>query len=69
MLVIVIAYLLLSFLVAILARRSKLGFFRGFLFSIMMTPFIVLLVLLILNSLEADPKKTERPTTGPSRTC
>lgn len=68
-LIYVVAYLTLCFLVALLARRSRLGFFRGFLFSVMMTPFIMLLFMLILNSLESEAKKTDGTPPNPAPDC
>jgi hypothetical protein len=47
-------YLVLCFMVALLGRRSRLGFFRGFLFSIMLTPFLITLYLLIFMSMESE---------------
>lgn len=69
MVLIIVAYLILSFLVALLARRSRLGFFRGFLFSLMMTPFLLLLFLLMLNSLESEAKKTDGTPPSPAPDC
>lgn len=47
-------YLLLCFMVALLGRRSRLGLFRGVLFSIMFTPFLVTLYLLIFETMESE---------------
>lgn len=69
MVLIIIAYLILSFLVGLLARHSRLGFFRGFLFSLMMTPFLLLLFLLILNSLESEAKKANGTPPSPTPDC
>lgn len=69
MVLIIVAYLILSFLVALLARHSRLGFFRGFLFSLMMTPFLLLLFLLILNSLESETKKADGTPPSPAPDC
>lgn len=49
-----IVYLVLCLMVAILARKTRLGFYRGFLFSIMITPFLLALYLLIFSTLESD---------------
>lgn len=57
--IIIIVYLILSFMVALLARRTQLGFFRGFLFSIMLTPFLIMLFLLIFGSLESETRKVD----------
>lgn len=47
-------YFVLCLMVAILARGSRLGFFRGLLFSIMITPFLMILYLLIFTTLESE---------------
>ncbi|MBS4098542.1 MAG: hypothetical protein KGZ83_17095 [Sulfuricella sp.] len=69
MLPLIIAYLILSFMVALLARRTPLGFFRGFLFSVMMTPFLILLFLLILTSLDSKTKKVDETPASPTPDC
>lgn len=55
----IIAYLFLCLLIGLLGRRSRLGFFRSVLFSIMLTPFVVMLYLLLFAAVEAEdrPKK------------
>jgi len=55
--IIIYVYLILSFMVALLGRRTRLGFFRGFLFSIMLTPFVIMFFLLISSALESEAKK------------
>lgn len=52
--VILSLYFVLCLMVAILARSSRLGFFRGLLFSIMITPFLMILYLLIFTTLESE---------------
>lgn len=64
---IAIEYLILCFMVALLARRTRLGFFRGFLFSIMLTPLLIMLFLLILNSLESEKQKVKDTPPGSPR--
>lgn len=54
---VIVAYLILCLMVALLGRGSKLGFFRSLLFSIMLTPFLMTLYLLIFATLEAEAKK------------
>lgn len=54
----IVIYLVLALMVAILARKTRMGFFRGLLFSIMFTPILSLLFLLILSLVDSDdPKK------------
>lgn len=64
--IIILVYLILSFMVALLARTTRLGFFRGFLFSIMLTPFLIMLFLLIFGSLEAEARKLDDTKSEPS---
>jgi len=51
-----IAYMILCLMVAILGRRTRLGFFRSLLFSIMLTPFLIMLYLLIFTTLESEAR-------------
>ena len=46
-----VIYLVLCLMVALLGYRTPLGFFRGFVFCVMLTPFVVMLYLLIFTSL------------------
>lgn len=55
--ILIVIYLVLCFMVALLGRRTRLGFFRGFLFSIMLTPFVMMLYLLIFTTLEAEARE------------
>lgn len=54
--IVVVAYLILCFMVALLGRRTRLGFFRGFLFSLMLTPVLIMLYLLIFTTLESEAR-------------
>lgn len=47
-----VIYLALCLMVALLGRRTRLGFFRGFVFCVMLTPFVVMLYLLIFTTLD-----------------
>ncbi len=47
-------YLSLCFMVALLGRKTKLGFFRGFLFCVMLTPFSMMFYLLIFTTLDPE---------------
>jgi hypothetical protein len=51
-------YLSLCLMVALLGRKTKLGFFRGFLFCVMLTPFAMMFYLLIFTTL--DPEEDVR---------
>jgi len=44
-------------MVAMLGYKTRLGFFRSFLYSILLTPFLVTLFLLILSTLEPEADK------------
>jgi hypothetical protein len=54
--IVAVIYLILSFMVALLGRRTRLGFFRGFLFCILLTPFLIMLYLLIFTTLESEAR-------------
>lgn len=56
-------YLVLCLMVALLGYRTPLGFFRGFVFCVMLTPFVVMLYLLIFTSLSRR-EETESPVKG-----
>ena len=56
---IIAGYLTICFMVAMLGYKTRLGFFRSFLFSILLTPFLVTLFLLILSTLEPEAKDAE----------
>ncbi len=49
-------YLILCIMVGLFGRSSRLGFFRSFFFSVLLTPFLVTLVLLIISTLDVNPK-------------
>ncbi|WP_306602442.1 hypothetical protein [Azonexus sp.] len=53
-----VIYLSLCVMVALLGRKTKLGFFRGFLFCVMLTPFAMMFYLLIFTTL--DPEEDAR---------
>lgn len=55
--ILILAYMVLCFMVAILGRKTRLGFFRSFLFSIMLTPFLIMLYLLIFTTLESEARE------------
>lgn len=55
MLVIAI-YLVLCVLVGMLGIGTRLGFFRCFLFSVLLTPFPVTIALLLINTVSAGAK-------------
>ncbi len=57
MLPFILAYLILCLMVAILGWRTRLGFFRSFLFSIMLTPVLIMLYLLIFTTLDAEARE------------
>ena len=54
---IIFAYLTLCLMVAILGRRTKLGFFRSLVFSVMLTPFLIMLYLLIFTTIETESRR------------
>ena len=53
-------YLVLCVLVGILGRGTRLGFFRCFLFSVLLTPFPVTIALLLINTLGSGDKELRR---------
>ena len=59
-----IAYLTLCFLMGILGRRTRLGFFRSFLFSIMVTPIVIMLYLLMFGATEAGARARDEANKG-----
>lgn len=59
-----IAYLTLCFLMGILGRRTRLGFFRSFLFSIMVTPIVIMLYLLMFGATEAEARARDEANKG-----
>lgn len=57
MIPLILVYLILCLMVAILGWRTRLGFFRSFLFSIMLTPVLIMLYLLIFTTLDAEARE------------
>lgn len=52
-------YLALCAMVAYLGRQSQLGFFRCFLFSVIVTPVIMVLYLLMFASMETEVRRKQ----------
>lgn len=52
-----IAYLSLCLMIGILGRRTRLGFFRSFLFSIIVTPVVIMLYLLLFAAVDAEAQE------------
>lgn len=50
----IVAYLILCLMVGVLGRKTRLGFFRSLLFSVMLTPILITLYLLIFATLETE---------------
>ena len=59
-----VAYLTLCLMTGILGRRTRLGFFRSFLFSIMLTPIVVMLYMLLFASMVAEAREKEGTKKG-----
>ena len=57
--ILLLFYLFLCFVVAMLGRKTILGFWPNFLFSIFLTPLIPLIYVLIIGE---RPKKSQVPT-------
>ena len=55
----IVSYLVLCLMVAILGRRTRLGFYRSLLFSIMVTPIVIMLYLLLFATVEAETRAEE----------
>ena len=55
----IVSYLILCLMVAILGRRTRLGFYRSLLFSIMVTPIVIMLYLLLFATVEAETRAEE----------
>jgi hypothetical protein len=53
-------YIVLSILVGYLGRGTRLGGLRSFIFSLFVTPIVVMLYLLLLASLERDDMRKAR---------
>lgn len=56
-----VGYLILCFMVALLGRSSRLGFFRSFLYSILLTPLLIALYLLIFSTVDSEPNEASVP--------
>lgn len=59
-----IAYLALCLMIGILGRRTRLGFFRSFLFSIVVTPVVIMLYLLLFAAVEAEAQEETKKGGG-----
>lgn len=55
----IVSYLVLCVMVAILGRRTRLGFYRSLLFSIMVTPVVIMLYLLVFATVDAEARAEE----------
>lgn len=53
-------YLSLCLMIGILGRRTRLGFFRSFLFSIIVTPLVILLYLLLFAAVDAEAQEESK---------
>ncbi len=56
----VIFYLCLCIMIGILGRRTRLGFFRSFLFSIIVTPVVIMLYLLLFAAVDAEAQEESK---------
>lgn len=52
-----IVYLVLCLMVGIFGSRTQLGFFRSIFFSVMVTPFVVMVYLLLFAKLDAERER------------
>lgn len=55
--IVIFSYLVLCLMVALLGRRTRLGFFRSLLYSIMLTPLLITFYLLIFSTVETEARK------------
>ena len=53
-------YLSLCLMIGILGRRTRLRFFRSFLFSIIVTPVVILLYLLLFAAVDAEAQEESK---------
>ena len=53
-------YLSLCLMIGILGRRTRLRFFRSFLFSIIVTPLVILLYLLLFAAVDAEAQEESK---------
>ncbi len=59
-----IFYLCLCIMIGILGRRTRLGFSRSFLFSIIVTPVVISLYLLLFAAVDAQAQEEESKKGG-----
>jgi hypothetical protein len=52
-------YLVLCLMVAYMGRRTRVGFYRALLFSLMLTPLIVMVYLLIFETVDSERRRKE----------
>ena len=57
-------YLSLCLMIGILGRRTRLGFFRGFLYSIIVTPVVIMFYLLLFATMNAEAQQETRKGGG-----
>ena len=55
----VFIYVVLCLMVAYMGRRTRVGFYRTLLFSLMLTPMIVMVYLLIFETVETERRRNE----------
>ena len=55
-----IFYLCLCIMIGILGRRTRLGFFRSLLFSIIVTPVVIMLYLLLFAAVDAEAQEESK---------
>ena len=60
MLPLAIWYLSLCLMIGILGRRTRLGFFRSLLFSIIVTPVVIMLYLLLFAAVDAEAQEESK---------
>ena len=53
-------YLSLCLMIGILGRRTRLGFFRSLLFSIIVTPVVIMLYLLLFAAVDAEAQEESK---------
>ena len=53
-------YLSLCLMIGILGRRTRLRFFRSFLFSIIVTPVVIMLYLLLFAAVDAEAQEESK---------
>jgi len=55
----VFIYVVLCLMVAYMGRRTRVGFYRTLLFSLMLTPMIVMVYLLIFEAADSERRRQE----------